>query len=60
MYNAKSRSKKLNGLGKGNAPRSEVEAFRVMSILRSQCRISLDVTRSVLNISEGTVRPTLK
>ncbi|XP_040591528.1 rab GTPase-activating protein 1 isoform X2 [Mesocricetus auratus] len=39
-----------------NAPRSEVEALRMMSILRSQCQISLDVTLSVPNVSEGTVR----
>ncbi|XP_038192052.1 rab GTPase-activating protein 1 isoform X2 [Arvicola amphibius] len=44
------------GCASVNAPRSEVEALRMMSILRSQCQISLDVTLSVPNISEGTVR----
>ncbi|XP_073170504.1 rab GTPase-activating protein 1 isoform X3 [Lepidochelys kempii] len=44
------------GCASVNAPRSEVEALRMMSILRSQCEISLDVTLSVPNVSEGTVR----
>ncbi|XP_031225915.1 rab GTPase-activating protein 1 isoform X2 [Mastomys coucha] len=44
------------GCASVNAPRSEVEALRMMSILRSQCQISLDVTLSVPNVSEGTVR----
>ncbi|XP_043355038.1 rab GTPase-activating protein 1 isoform X3 [Dermochelys coriacea] len=44
------------GCASVNAPRSEVEALRMMSILRSQCKISLDVTLSVPNVSEGTVR----
>ncbi|KAB0380449.1 hypothetical protein FD755_008233, partial [Muntiacus reevesi] len=44
------------GCASVNAPRSEVEALRMMSILRGQCQISLDVTLSVPNISEGTVR----
>uniref|UniRef100_A0A8C0RCM0 Rab GTPase-activating protein 1 n=1 Tax=Canis lupus familiaris TaxID=9615 RepID=A0A8C0RCM0_CANLF len=43
------------GCASVNAPRSEVEALRMMSILRSQCQISLDVTLSVPNVSEGTV-----
>nr|XP_028571806.1 rab GTPase-activating protein 1 isoform X1 [Podarcis muralis] len=44
------------GCASVNAPRSEVEALRMMSILRSQCEISVDVTLSVPNVSEGTVR----
>uniref|UniRef100_A0A8C6ZRA8 Rab GTPase-activating protein 1 n=1 Tax=Nothoprocta perdicaria TaxID=30464 RepID=A0A8C6ZRA8_NOTPE len=44
------------GCASVNAPRSEVEALRMMSILRSQCQDSLDVTLSVPNVSEGTVR----
>ncbi|XP_038600733.1 rab GTPase-activating protein 1 [Tachyglossus aculeatus] len=44
------------GCASVNAPRSEVEALRMMSILRSQCQTSLDVTLSVPNVSEGTVR----
>ncbi|KAM9082855.1 rab GTPase-activating protein 1 isoform X1 [Balaenoptera ricei] len=44
------------GCASVNAPRSEVEALRMMSILRGQCQISLDVTLSVPNVSEGTVR----
>lgn len=44
------------GCASVNAPRSEVEALRMMSILRSQCQFSLDVTLSVPNVSEGTVR----
>lgn len=44
------------GCASVNAPRSEVEALRMMSILRSQLQISLDVTLSVPNVSEGTVR----
>ncbi|XP_060056102.1 rab GTPase-activating protein 1 isoform X2 [Erinaceus europaeus] len=44
------------GCASVNAPRSEVEALRMMSILRSQWQISLDVTLSVPNVSEGTVR----
>uniref|UniRef100_A0A8C9EUJ6 RAB GTPase activating protein 1 n=1 Tax=Pavo cristatus TaxID=9049 RepID=A0A8C9EUJ6_PAVCR len=44
------------GCASVNAPRSEVEALRMMCILRSQCQISLDVTLSVPNVSEGTVR----
>ncbi|XP_014346117.1 rab GTPase-activating protein 1 isoform X1 [Latimeria chalumnae] len=39
-----------------NAPRSEVEALRMMSLLRSQCQMPLEVTLSVPNVSEGTVR----
>ncbi|XP_054853408.1 rab GTPase-activating protein 1 isoform X2 [Eublepharis macularius] len=44
------------GCASVNAPRSEVEALRMMSILRSQCQISVHVTLSVPNVSEGTVR----
>lgn len=44
------------GCASVNAPRSELEALRMMSILRSQCETSLDVTLSVPNVSEGTVR----
>ncbi|XP_055455983.1 rab GTPase-activating protein 1 isoform X3 [Psammomys obesus] len=44
------------GCASVNAPRSEVEALRMMSILRSQCQNSLDVTLSVPNVSEGAVR----
>ncbi|XP_066466568.1 rab GTPase-activating protein 1 isoform X1 [Tiliqua scincoides] len=44
------------GCASVNAPRSEVEALRMMSILRSQGQISVDVTLSVPNVSEGTVR----
>ncbi|KAH0615599.1 hypothetical protein JD844_005051 [Phrynosoma platyrhinos] len=44
------------GCASVNAPRSEVEALRMMAILRSQCQISVDVTLSVPNVSEGTVR----
>ncbi|XP_015273927.1 PREDICTED: rab GTPase-activating protein 1 isoform X2 [Gekko japonicus] len=44
------------GCASVNAPRSEVEALRMMSILRSQCQISVAVTLSVPNVSEGTVR----
>uniref|UniRef100_A0A6Q2ZD86 Rab GTPase-activating protein 1 n=1 Tax=Esox lucius TaxID=8010 RepID=A0A6Q2ZD86_ESOLU len=39
-----------------NAPRSEVEALRMMTILRAQCQMPLDVTLSVPGVSEGTVR----
>lgn len=44
------------GCASVNAPRSEVEALRMISILRSQCQGPLDVTLSVPNVSEGTVR----
>ncbi|XP_056146295.1 rab GTPase-activating protein 1 isoform X2 [Lampris incognitus] len=44
------------GCASVNAPRSEVEALRMMSILRGQCQLPLDVTLSVPGISEGTVR----
>uniref|UniRef100_A0AAY4BIH5 Rab GTPase-activating protein 1 n=1 Tax=Denticeps clupeoides TaxID=299321 RepID=A0AAY4BIH5_9TELE len=44
------------GCASVNAPRSEVEALRMMSILRSQCQLPLDVTLSVPSVSEGTVR----
>ncbi|XP_041915458.1 rab GTPase-activating protein 1 isoform X1 [Alosa sapidissima] len=44
------------GCASVNAPRSEVEALRMMSILRSQCQLPLDVTLSVPVVSEGTVR----
>ncbi|KAG9263273.1 rab GTPase-activating protein 1 isoform X1 [Astyanax mexicanus] len=44
------------GCASVNAPRSEVEALRMMSILRSQCQMPLDVTLSVPGVSEGTVR----
>ncbi|KAJ6652853.1 hypothetical protein lerEdw1_010571 [Lerista edwardsae] len=44
------------GCASVNAPRSEVEALRMMAILRSQGQISVDVTLSVPNVSEGTVR----
>lgn len=44
------------GCASVNAPRSEVEALRMMSILRSQCQVPLDVTISVPNVSEGIVR----
>uniref|UniRef100_A0A8C4SHU3 RAB GTPase activating protein 1 n=1 Tax=Erpetoichthys calabaricus TaxID=27687 RepID=A0A8C4SHU3_ERPCA len=44
------------GCASVNAPRSEVEALRMISILRSQCQVPLDVTLSVPNVSEGTVR----
>nr|AAI54914.1 LOC100127731 protein [Xenopus tropicalis] len=44
------------GCASVNAPRSEVEALRMMSILRGQCQNALDVTLSVPNVSEGTVR----
>ncbi|KAF6126783.1 RAB GTPase activating protein 1 [Phyllostomus discolor] len=44
------------GCASVNAPRSEVEALRMMSILRSQRQIPIDVTLSVPNVSEGTVR----
>ncbi|XP_058528880.1 rab GTPase-activating protein 1 isoform X1 [Ochotona princeps] len=44
------------GCASVNAPRSEVEALRMMSILRSQGQISLGVTLSVPSVSEGTVR----
>uniref|UniRef100_A0A4W3JA04 Rab GTPase-activating protein 1 n=1 Tax=Callorhinchus milii TaxID=7868 RepID=A0A4W3JA04_CALMI len=44
------------GCASVNAPRSEVEALRMMSILRSQCQVPLDVTLSVPNVSEGIVR----
>lgn len=44
------------GCASVNAPRSEVEALRMMSILRSQCQVPLDVTLSVPGVSEGTVR----
>lgn len=44
------------GCASVNAPRSEVEALRMMSILRSQCQVPLDVTISVPNDSEGIVR----
>ncbi|XP_026130357.1 rab GTPase-activating protein 1-like [Carassius auratus] len=44
------------GCASVNAPRSEVEALRMVSILRSQCQMPLDVTLSVPGVSEGTVR----
>ncbi|KAG8010645.1 Rab GTPase-activating protein 1 [Nibea albiflora] len=44
------------GCASVNAPRSEVEALRMMCILRSQCQVPLDVTLSVPGVSEGTVR----
>ncbi|KAF4082693.1 hypothetical protein AMELA_G00154580 [Ameiurus melas] len=44
------------GCASVNAPRSEVEALRMMSILRSQCQVPLDITLSVPGVSEGTVR----
>ncbi|XP_030598030.1 rab GTPase-activating protein 1 isoform X2 [Archocentrus centrarchus] len=44
------------GCASVNAPRSEVEALRMMSILRGQCQLPLDVTVSVPGVSEGTVR----
>ncbi|XP_026864099.2 rab GTPase-activating protein 1 isoform X1 [Electrophorus electricus] len=44
------------GCASVNAPRSEVEALRMISILRSQCQMPLDVTLSVPGVSEGTVR----
>ncbi|XP_066569189.1 rab GTPase-activating protein 1 isoform X2 [Amia ocellicauda] len=44
------------GCASVNAPRSEVEALRMISILRGQCQVPLDVTLSVPNVSEGTVR----
>lgn len=44
------------GCASVNAPRSEVEALRMMAILRSQGQSSVDVTLSVPNVSEGTVR----
>uniref|UniRef100_A0A8C5MV29 Rab GTPase-activating protein 1 n=1 Tax=Leptobrachium leishanense TaxID=445787 RepID=A0A8C5MV29_9ANUR len=44
------------GCASVNAPRSEVEALRMMAILRGQCQNSLDVTLSVPSVSEGTVR----
>uniref|UniRef100_A0A674PNB8 Rab GTPase-activating protein 1 n=1 Tax=Takifugu rubripes TaxID=31033 RepID=A0A674PNB8_TAKRU len=43
------------GCASVNAPRSEVEALRMMSILRGQCQVPLDVTLSVPGVSEGTV-----
>uniref|UniRef100_A0A8C5BGW5 RAB GTPase activating protein 1 n=1 Tax=Gadus morhua TaxID=8049 RepID=A0A8C5BGW5_GADMO len=44
------------GCASVNAPRSEVEALRMMSILRGQCNLPLDVVLSVPGVSEGTVR----
>ncbi|KAG7264465.1 hypothetical protein CRUP_022571 [Coryphaenoides rupestris] len=44
------------GCSSVNAPRSEVEALRVMSILRGQCNPPLDVVLAVPGVSEGTVR----
>ncbi|XP_040178664.1 rab GTPase-activating protein 1 isoform X2 [Rana temporaria] len=44
------------GCASVNAPRSEVEALRMISILGGQCQNALDVTLSVPNVSEGTVR----
>uniref|UniRef100_A0A3P8ZKE4 Rab GTPase-activating protein 1 n=1 Tax=Esox lucius TaxID=8010 RepID=A0A3P8ZKE4_ESOLU len=44
------------GCASVNAPRSEVEALRMMTILRAQCQMPLDVTLSVPGVSEGTVR----
>ncbi|XP_043106242.1 rab GTPase-activating protein 1 isoform X4 [Puntigrus tetrazona] len=44
------------GCASVNAPRSEVEALRMVSILRSQCQMPLDVNLSVPGVSEGTVR----
>uniref|UniRef100_A0A8C1Y152 Rab GTPase-activating protein 1 n=1 Tax=Cyprinus carpio TaxID=7962 RepID=A0A8C1Y152_CYPCA len=44
------------GCASVNAPRSEVEALRMVSILRSQCQMPLDVSLSVPGVSEGTVR----
>ncbi|XP_077398870.1 rab GTPase-activating protein 1 isoform X1 [Vanacampus margaritifer] len=44
------------GCASVNAPRSEVEALRMMGILRGQCQLPLDVTLSVPSVSEGTVR----
>uniref|UniRef100_A0A8C1Y072 Rab GTPase-activating protein 1 n=1 Tax=Cyprinus carpio TaxID=7962 RepID=A0A8C1Y072_CYPCA len=46
------------GCASVNAPRSEVEALRMVSILRSQCQMPLDVSLSVPGVSEGTVRYT--
>uniref|UniRef100_A0A672KS53 RAB GTPase activating protein 1 n=1 Tax=Sinocyclocheilus grahami TaxID=75366 RepID=A0A672KS53_SINGR len=46
------------GCASVNAPRSEVEALRMVSILRSQCQMPLDITLSVPGVSEGTVRYT--
>lgn len=48
------------GCASVNAPRSEVEALRMVSILRSQCQMPLDVTLSVPGVSEGTVRYDVK
>ncbi|KAG9354181.1 hypothetical protein JZ751_012305 [Albula glossodonta] len=42
------------GCASVNAPRSEVEALRMISILRGQCQLPLDVTLSVPGVSEGT------
>lgn len=51
---------KLTYLGSStvNAPRSETEALRMMAVLRSQSETEtpLNVTLSVPNVSEGTVR----
>ncbi|XP_048876957.1 rab GTPase-activating protein 1 isoform X1 [Brienomyrus brachyistius] len=44
------------GCASVNAPRSELEALRMISILRGQCQMPLDVTLSVPGVSEGTVR----
>uniref|UniRef100_A0A8C2ZWB9 Rab GTPase-activating protein 1 n=1 Tax=Cyclopterus lumpus TaxID=8103 RepID=A0A8C2ZWB9_CYCLU len=44
------------GCASVNAPRSELEALRMMSILRGQCQLPLEVTLSVPGVSEGTVR----
>uniref|UniRef100_A0A3Q2YLE9 Rab GTPase-activating protein 1 n=1 Tax=Hippocampus comes TaxID=109280 RepID=A0A3Q2YLE9_HIPCM len=44
------------GCASVNAPRSEVEALRMMDILRGQCQLPLDVTLCVPGVSEGTVR----
>ena len=44
------------GCASVNAPRSEVEALCMMTVLRGQCQLPLDVTLSVPGVSEGTVR----
>ncbi|XP_070305867.1 rab GTPase-activating protein 1-like [Salvelinus sp. IW2-2015] len=47
------------GCASVNAPRSEVEALCMMTVLRGQCQLPLDVTLSVPGVSEGTVRSAL-
>ncbi|XP_067106921.1 rab GTPase-activating protein 1 [Osmerus mordax] len=44
------------GCASVNAPRSEVEALRMMTTLRGLCQLPIDVTLSVPGVSEGTVR----